>query len=325
MGGEDFRGCLEKYRTVLDAAFASKLQGLLDGFSPGETSFLASVLSEGKKVRGCLTCLIGEALGAPLDSVIPRAVAVELIQAATLVHDDFVDQDRVRRGRPAVWTVEGARRAVLVGDVIFAAAIAMMSEMGREDGLAVARAIALVSAGALHEPLACADLTALMERLPGGDGLYEKIIHLKTGILFGAACELGAVAARASSEVRAAAHRYGLRTGEAYQIADDLKEVKAHVLTRFARPEQVVAIAPALLHFAKDSGPRIVRFLVGGCVGFSDRMLDLLINIQEPMEKEIGSRLLSAASEIEGYFPANGASQSAKRAPWGAINLFNER
>jgi len=56
-----------------------------------------------------------EALGGGLESAIPRAIAVEFIQAATLIHDDFVDQDTLRRNRPAVWTVEGARRAVLIG------------------------------------------------------------------------------------------------------------------------------------------------------------------------------------------------------------------
>jgi len=320
---EGFLASLEAYRTILDAAFETKLRDLLIGASVGKTAFLASALSDGKKIRGCLTCVIGEALGASLESVVPRAVAIELIQAATLIHDDFIDQDRVRRARPAVWTVEGARRAVLVGDVIFAGAIAMMSEMSPEDGLAASRAIALVSAGALQEPLALVDLAALLGQAPTSRGLYEKIIHLKTGILFGAACELGAIAARAPADLRDAARRYGLRTGEAYQIADDLKEVRAYARARSARPEQMAAIAPALLCFAKESGPDILRFLEQGCVSLGDGMLDLLVAAQKPMEEEIKARLLCAASEIEGLFPANRASRLAKEAPWGTISLFN--
>jgi geranylgeranyl pyrophosphate synthase len=220
--------------------------------------------------------------------------------------------------------VEGPRKAVLVGDVIFSSAIAMMSETSREDGLAAARAIALVSAGALHEPLAPGDLATLMGHGTGRNGLYERIIHLKTGVLFGAACELGAIAASAPEEVRDAARRYGLLTGEAYQIADDLKEVNAYVSQGSARPEQVVAIAPALLHFAEGSGPRILRLLEEGGMEKSNALLDLMIAAQKPMEEEIGSRLRSAASEIEGCFPTDAAGRLAREAPWGAISLFNE-
>ena len=324
MSERNFRTRLQRYRAVLDDALEAELKGIFGGPCSEGTSFLVSLLSEGKKIRGCLTCVIGEALGASLDSLVPRAIAIEMIQAASLVHDDFIDQDRVRRGRPAIWTVEGPRKAVLVGDVIFSAAIAMMSETSREDGLAAARAIALVSAGALHEPLAACDLAALMAEGAGRNGLYERIIHLKTGVLFGAACELGAIAASAPMEVRDAARRYGLLLGEAYQIADDLKDVKAHVSQGSARPEQVVAIAPALLHFAEGSGPGVLRFLEKGGLEGGDAVLDLMIAVQGPMEEEIGSRLRSAASEIEGCFPADAAGQLAREAPWGAIGLFNE-
>lgn len=324
MADEDFRACMERYRALLDKALEAKLQGVLGGLLGASASFLASLLSEGKKIRGCLTCVIGEALGARLDSLIPRAVAIEMIQAASLVHDDFIDQDRVRRGRPAVWTLEGPRKAVLIGDAVFATAIAMMSETSRDDGLAAARAIALVSEGALREPLAPGDLAALVGHASRRNGLYERIIHLKTGVLFGAACELGAIAASASKKVRDAACRYGLRTGEAYQIADDLKEVKACASQGFARPEQVAAMAPALLHFGKASATRMLRLLERGGSEKADGVLELMIAVQKPMEDAIGSRLRSAASEIEGCFPDEGAGRLAREAPWGAISLFNE-
>ena len=324
MSENDFRSCVGRYRAVLDDALEAKLKGILGEVSGRGLSFLASLLSEGKKIRGCLTCLIGEALGASLDSLIPRAIAIEMIQAASLVHDDFIDQDRVRRGRPAVWTVEGPRKAVLVGDVIFAFAIAMMGETSRDDGLAAARAVALVSAGALREPLTHADLAPFLTHASGRNGLYDKIIHLKTGVLFGAACELGAIAASASNELKGAARRYGLRTGEAYQIADDLKEVKAYVSQGFARPEQMAAMAPALLHFAEGSGPRILRLLEKGGSEMSDGMLDLMMAVEKPMEEEMELRLRSAACEIEGFFPIDGVGRLAREAPWCAISLFNK-
>src|SRR3990172_8749684 len=130
----DVQEYLRKRRILLDKAFRETLSGLLQSVPLRDTAFFMDALAGGKKLRGCLACLICEALGGSLEAVIPRAVAVELIQAATLIHDDFVDQDRMRRNRPAVWTLAGARRAVLLGDVIFASAIKMMSELGRNDG-----------------------------------------------------------------------------------------------------------------------------------------------------------------------------------------------
>ena len=171
-----------------------------------DTAFLMASLEAGKKIRGGLTCLVSEALGGTLESAVPRAISVEMIQVATLIHDDFVDQDTVRRGRPATWTVEGARRAVLIGDVIFASAIKMMSDLGREDGATVSDAIAQVSRGALHEPLDPLALAGEIESGRVNGRLYQKVIRLKTGILFGAACRLGAIAAGADDKLKDASY-----------------------------------------------------------------------------------------------------------------------
>ena len=325
MAEEGFREYVARSRQIMDIAFTSTLQDLIGNSLTGDASLLLSALTEGKKIRGCLTCIVGEALGADIGCLVPRAVAIELIQAATLIHDDFVDQDRLRRNRPAVWTLEGARKAVLVGDVIFAGAIRMMSEMSREDGLAVARAIAMISAGALHEPLNAADLKTLLESgsLNGGR-LYEKIIHLKTGILFGTACEVGAIAANAPPEVREAASRYGLITGAAYQIADDLKDIRGYVADRAARPGHMATLAPALLYFAAGAGPAVLQLLPRGEDDIVAFLQPFLAAVQGPMEREIERLLRSAASEIEVHFPVNAGSRLAKKAPWGTIRLFNE-
>ena len=222
----DFRDYWEQRRPLVEEPFQRTLSGLLDGIPLRDSVSLRATLEAGKKIRGCLSCLISEALGGDLTSAAPRAVAIELVQAATLIHDDFVDQDTMRGNRPAVWTIEGPRRAVLIGDVLFATAIQMMSELSREDGLTISRAIAQVSQGALREPLDPLTLSQEMAADRVGGGVYEKIIRLKTGILFGAACHLGAIAAGADQKYRQKAFRFGVQIGEAYQIADDLSEVQ---------------------------------------------------------------------------------------------------
>ncbi|HME42527.1 MAG TPA: polyprenyl synthetase family protein [Syntrophorhabdales bacterium] len=311
-------------KPVLDKALNRALSGLLGGVTLRDAASLMASLEAGKKIRGGLTCMVSEALGGTLDSAVPRAISVEMIQAATLIHDDFVDRDTQRRGRPATWTVEGARRAVLIGDVIFASAIKMMSDLGREDGAAVSHAIAQVSKGALHEPLDPLALAGEIESGRVGGQFYEKIIRLKTGILFGAACRLGAIAAKADGKLRETFYQYGLCIGEAYQIADDLQEVKTHLASRAIYPEQMVALAPALLPFAGAMRLYIPDLLKRKSTELNHPVLELFSTAAEMMEHEIEHRLQSAISEVEGHFPDNGYSELLRSTPRDIIKMFNE-
>jgi len=309
---------------MLDLAFKKELSVLLGGIAAKDLGSLITGLEAGKKIRGCLCCMINDALGGGPESAIPRAVAVELIQAATLIHDDFVDQDAFRRNRPAVWTLEGARRAVLIGDVIFASAIKGMNDLSREDGVTVSHAIAQVSKGALFEPLDPQVLAGEIEAGRAGGQTYEKIIRLKTGILFGTACRLGSIAAGAGDNLRERSYRYGLRIGEAYQIADDLIEVKQHLLRRFIHPGQMVTLAPAFLHFAGKMRSHILTLLKGESMALDDPALELFSAAAGLMEDEIERRLQSAVREIGEHFPDNRYSELVRRAPWDIIRMFNE-
>lgn len=318
-----FHDYAQSLKPALDAAFTDHLARLLGDTAPLPSSGEAELLNGGKKIRGALVCLVTTALGGTLEAALPRAVAVELIQTATLIHDDFVDQHRLRRNLPAVWTMEGARRAVLLGDIVFASAIRMMSELGREDCLIVSRAIAEVSRGAWHEPL---NPSALLEEIEAdrvGGALYEKIIHLKTGILFGAACELGAVAARADEELQHAWRRYGQRTGEAYQIADDLHEVERALLTRSVTADEMTALAPALLFFVRESRPFILEALRGGSLELGGEPLEHFRTAAESMNAEKERRLRSAVAGIEGGLPDSDLNRLARKAPWDLIRMFD--
>jgi len=247
-----------------------------------------------------------------------------MLQAASLIHDDYVDQDRVRRDRPAIWTTEGGRRAVLIGDVVFASAIHMMCSLSKEDCAAISRAVAMVSAGALREPLDPATLARLVEdRLVDGN-LYREIIHLKTGILFGAACELGAISAGAEEGVRMAARNYGLRIGEAYQIADDLKEVEQHINSRYIEPLQMMPLAPAFLCFEPEMRLDIVQCLRNGVTTIGDEALQRMTGVKDSMSSAIEGLLQSAVEEVAGSLPACTESILAMAAPWTSIEMFNE-
>lgn len=321
---DGFPGYLDRRKPAFEAAFKKKLFELLEGVPTRNYPSLIAALGAGKKIRGGLSCLISDALGGDPEAPIPRAVAVELVQAATLIHDDFVDQDTMRGNRPAVWTIEGPRRAVLIGDVLFASAIEMMSRLGREDGLIISRAIAQVAQGALQEPL---EPLALAEEIESGrlpDNLYEKIIHLKTAILFGTACHLGAIAAGADKKLGETAYRYGLKIGEAYQIADDLKEVKLHLSKRSIDPKQMVALTPAFLHFTHQILPCLPDILAGRSSGVFGPTLEFFALAAGLMEREIEHRLQGAVKETEKNFPDNGSMDLVRKSPKDIIRMFNE-
>ena len=286
---------------------------------------LLETVGMGKKIRGCLSCLVNDALGGEPEGAIPGAVAIELIQAATLIHDDFVDQDTTRRSRPAAWTLEGARRAVLIGDVIFASAIEMMSDAGADEGLAVSRAIAQVSRGALSEPLDASALASDIESGGVNRGLYEKIIGLKTGILFGTACRLGALAAKADGRIGDVAFRYGVRIGEAYQVADDLEDLES-CLNRSGRstgrngraragpPLFCGERAPADPAFPERERPRARRGGDGSFSGLRPGLMKEEIELSAP-----GGGLRNRP----GIFPENEYRPLLIKAPWELIRMFN--
>jgi geranylgeranyl pyrophosphate synthase len=317
-----FQDYWEALRPRLDDAFGKQISILLDSTTLNGAAHLRSTLDGGKRIRGCLVCMVSDTLGGDTESAIPRAVAIELIQTATLIHDDFVDQDTVRRNRPATWTIEGARRAVLLGDVIFATANKMMNDLSREDGLVVSQAIAQVARGAFQEPLNASMMNREIESGRWNGESYEKIIHLKTGTLFGAACQLGAIAAEARRDLQKAFYRYGSRIGEAYQIADDLHDVKQSLLARSIHTDRMVVLTPILLHFVKEMRPHILHALEGQSIDLDGSILEHLQKAARLMKNEIDHRLKIAVSEIEADFPVNEYTDLIRKAPWEMVRMI---
>ncbi len=258
----------------LDACRDEFVARFFGRLSPALASCIAHQLDGGKKLRGRLTCAVCEALGGRLADALPRAIAVECVQSASLIHDDWVDGDRVRRNAPAAWTAQGARRAVLLADVMFATSLERCAELGRAEVHVLAKAIAAVAAGAYHEPSAAGTSSTRVS--------YARLLYLKTGALFAAAAELGALSAKADGETRRAAAAYGARIGEAYQLADDLQDL-VQAPARCTAP----AVSLLLRSFA----------LLHGELGSAEVMECLLLRrpqLQQAMERQIAARLDSA-------------------------------
>jgi geranylgeranyl pyrophosphate synthase len=209
--------------------------------APGDPELLLveamryAALGPGKRLRPALVRAACEAVGAPAERALPAATAVELLHTYTLVHDDLpaMDDDDERRGRPTVHRAYGEATAILAGDGLLTAAFAALADLGPRAGEAVAvlarrsGAAELLAGQALDLAAAAAAGGGTPRDVPGGAiGLaaLERIHAHKTGALFAAACELGAIAGGAGERERRALADYGMEIGIAFQHADDLDD-----------------------------------------------------------------------------------------------------
>ncbi|MET8450863.1 polyprenyl synthetase family protein [Streptomyces sp. NPDC005209] len=174
--------------------------------------------NDGKALRPALALLAGTAAGGGPETGVPAAVAVELVHNASLLHDDIIDQDRLRRGRPALWVQLGVPAAILAGDALFFLATRVLAETPPPLGEAAA-----------------GQLTAAVQQLIDGEyadillesraavsvAECEAMAAGKTGSLIAAACGLGALAAGADEERVGHLRAFGTHVGVAFQLVDD--------------------------------------------------------------------------------------------------------
>lgn len=184
-------------------------------------------LAGGKRVRPQLVDAFGEAVDAPCGPLVDVAVAVELMHAASLLHDDVVDGGSLRRGQPTVNARWGNTVAVLSGDLVLSAALVALrppEEPPNSVGVARLRLVSdavdvvlSMTRGAMHE-------VAARARTDVSLGAWRAIAESKTGALFGFCGYAAAILA--NDEAAGARHRRcGHHLGVAFQLADDLDDL----------------------------------------------------------------------------------------------------
>jgi geranylgeranyl pyrophosphate synthase len=194
----------EVRRIVMDSLQRTALCRQMARFAPS--------VGGGKMLRARLLLRVGSPAGVARQVLCRASAAVEMLHAASLLHDDIVDGGTRRRGAPALWVSEGARAAVLLGDLLVSLAA------GEVQDALPARLPMLIATlremcdAELEQDFADPDVAPAWDQCVG-------IARRKTGSLFGfaAACAGGADPARVE-----ALHRAGYALGTAYQLADDL-------------------------------------------------------------------------------------------------------
>lgn len=170
----------------------------------------------GKRIRPALFYLSANLWREELESLMPVALALELIHTATLVHDDVIDRSPLRRGQPTVNASFGDQVSVLTGDYLFAKAFSLMAGYGN---IEIIRKMAELVA-----EMSEAEIEQQAERfaLDSDRETYFQRIGKKTARFFAVCTGSGGIVAGAGEKEILALERFGLLTGLAYQIVDDI-------------------------------------------------------------------------------------------------------
>jgi geranylgeranyl pyrophosphate synthase len=189
-----------------------------------------AVLGTGKYLRPMLVYATGEALGLPMSALDSPAIAIELVHAYSLIHDDLpaMDDDDLRRGRATTHRAFDEATAILAGDALQALAFGILSSAGNETVSSATRLklVALLAESCGSRGMAggqAIDLGAvgtLMEQ-----SALERMHGLKTGALIRCAVVMPALLANRPSELEPLAH-FGDRIGLAFQVHDDILDVE---------------------------------------------------------------------------------------------------
>jgi geranylgeranyl diphosphate synthase, type I len=176
----------------------------------------------GKRLRPAVVMLAADAVKrGSSEDIIQAALALELTHTFTLIHDDIMDDDTLRRGVETVHTKWDMPTGILAGDVLYARAFEFIC-LAKADDNAKVRAVSMLAR-------ACADICegqhmdmSFAHRNDVDEYEYLEMVKKKTGVLYAAAAGIGAILAGSNPQQAKSLYLFGLNTGIAFQVQDDL-------------------------------------------------------------------------------------------------------
>ncbi len=205
---------LERRRALIE----TRLVEVVDGIEPEtlNAEVRHAVLSGGKRVRPVVTVLACETVGGTAEDAVDFGVGIELVHTASLVVDDIIDRSELRRGTQSAWAEFGHGPAIITSDGLLGEAFALFSTEP-EATRVVAESMVELGIGEATE----------LSAKPTNEAEYMTLARRKTGALFRAAAELGAIAADSDPVTVEALGEYAERVGIAFQIRDDVLDAVA--------------------------------------------------------------------------------------------------
>ncbi|MCK4269258.1 MAG: polyprenyl synthetase family protein, partial [Methanogenium sp.] len=185
------------------------------------------LLAGGKRLRPAVVLLGADAIskGSSQD-ILPAALALEVTHTFTLIHDDIMDGDSVRRGVPTVHTVWDEPTGILAGDVLYAEAFELLCNAIADDRAKVKAVSMLARTSAEICQGQYMDMS-FSDRDDVDSLEYIEMVGKKTGVLYAAAAAIGGTLAGANVQQIQALYDWGLNSGVAFQIQDDFIDLMA--------------------------------------------------------------------------------------------------
>ncbi|NNK12799.1 MAG: polyprenyl synthetase family protein [Desulfofustis sp.] len=180
------------------------------------------LFSGGKRIRPFLTTSAGRLCGCTDEGIYRLATSFEYLHAATLIHDDIIDNASERRGAASVVSQYGLAEAILAGDFLHAHSMKLVSSFGGPQALsAFCRATMAIVDGEFRQ----LRNTAGFEQ---SETEYFTVVKGKTALLIGAACEIGGMYGGGDDGICSALQIFGINLGCAFQIIDDLLDYQGN-------------------------------------------------------------------------------------------------
>jgi geranylgeranyl pyrophosphate synthase len=281
----------------------------------------AAVAGPAKRLRPILVFLSANFGNEGPPSLVQAAVALELVHAASLIHDDIIDKADLRRGLPALHVTAGPKAATLIGSHLLYVASRLVQTLSAPSKEVQGVIRAVFGHAAMH---ACAGQMRELAHI-GDTGIaedvYRAIVEGKTARLFEVACEVGALLSGAPVTILAS---YGRAFGVLYQLVDDTRDLfeTAEVLQRPPGADVAAGVLtmPLILALQSNDGEAaavrdILRNRVGALSAADlSRIRRAVVNCKAPKQvlsraRALGQQATKAASEL----PATTTSQAMRR------------
>ena len=267
-GFEELLGEVRRCASHVDSFMLRMLRG--EGHESVLELYRASrhlIEAGGKRRRPFLVLKSCEAVGGREEDALPAAAAVELLHTFTLIHDDIMDRDEVRRGVPTVHVRWGLDTAIMAGDLLFAKVFQSLSQTGVPPERVV-EAVGILAEAAV-EICEGQAMDMAFERLEEvSEDEYIRMVSKKTAALMRASAMCGALCGGGSRRQVEELGRYGLNAGIAFQIVDDVLGVVADE-RRLGKPvgsdlregKKTIVLMHALKNASEEGRRRILSVL----------------------------------------------------------------
>ena len=276
----------------------------------------------GKRLRPFMLVKSYEACGGAGEKPYLAAAGVEILHTFTLIHDDIIDRDETRRGVPTVHVLWGISQAIISGDMLFALVFRTLSKRLRDVGVEDSVIVEVVSrfSKTLIDICAGQTMDMVMAEKPTTAVTvdeYMEMIKLKTAVLYMASAEIGGLLAGASSGELEALRSYGLNSGLAFQMIDDVlgvsgveEELGKPVGSDIREGKKTIVVLEALSRL-DDAGKRRLLGVLGDRGASRDRIMEAIRLIESSGAVEEAKRLArlysSKAREALRRLPATDA------------------